>query len=215
MVKLIVVSNRLPINVSKREGELKFQPSVGGLATGIKSFYKSFNSIWVGWPGVFKENLSDEEKVFVEERLKHENCRPVWLSKHDVENYYYGFSNKTLWPLFNYFPTYAVYERRFWKSYVKVNQLFADEVIRLLRPGDIIWVHDYHLMLVPKFIRDKIPDVTIGFFLHIPFPSFEIFRLLPWRKELLEGVIGADLICLLYTSPSPRDGLLSRMPSSA
>ena len=194
MVKLIVVSNRLPINVSKREGELKFQPSVGGLATGIKSFYKSFNSIWVGWPGVFKENLSDEEKVFVEERLKHENCRPVWLSKHDVENYYYGFSNKTLWPLFNYFPTYAVYEKRFWKSYVKVNQLFADEVIRLLRPGDIIWVHDYHLMLVPKFIRDKIPDVTIGFFLHIPFPSFEIFRLLPWRKELLEGVIGADLI---------------------
>ena len=194
MVKLIVVSNRLPINVSKREGELKFQPSVGGLATGIKSFYKSFNSIWVGWPGVFKENLSDEEKVFVEERLKHENCRPVWLSKHDVENYYYGFSNKTLWPLFNYFPTYAVYEKRFWKSYVKVNQLFADEVIRLLRPGDIIWVHDYHLMLVPKIIRDKIPDVTIGFFLHIPFPSFEIFRLLPWRKELLEGVIGADLI---------------------
>ena len=194
MAKLIIVSNRLPVSVSKRGGELKFQPSVGGLATGIKSFYKSFSAIWVGWTGIFEENLNDEEKSIVEARLKHENCYPIWLSKHDIENYYYGFSNKTLWPLFSYFPTYAVYENRFWKSYIKVNQLFADEVSRLLKPGDIVWVHDYHLMLVPKFIRDKIPDATIGFFLHIPFPSFEIFRLLPWRKELLEGVLGADLI---------------------
>ena len=194
MVKLVVVSNRLPINVSKRKGKLHFQPSVGGLATGVKSFYKSFNSIWVGWPGIFKENLKDEERVSVEKYLMCENCHPIWLSKHDVENYYYGFSNRTLWPLFHYFPTYAVYETRFWKSYVKINQLFADEVAKLLKPGDIVWVHDYHLILVPKFIRDKIPDATIGFFLHIPFPSFEIFRLLPWRKELLEGILGADLI---------------------
>ena len=194
MAKLIMLSNRLPISVSKRESELRFQPSVGGLATGIKSFYKSFNAIWVGWPGIFKENLNDEEKSIVENRLESENCYPIWLSKRDVENYYYGFSNKTLWPLFSYFPTYAVYENRFWKSYIKVNRLFADEVAKLLKPGDIVWVHDYHLMLVPKFIRDEIPDATIGFFLHIPFPSFEIFRLLPWRRELLEGVLGADLI---------------------
>ncbi|MCD6593914.1 bifunctional alpha,alpha-trehalose-phosphate synthase (UDP-forming)/trehalose-phosphatase [Candidatus Bathyarchaeota archaeon] len=194
MGKLIIVSNRLPISVSKRRGELRIQPSVGGLATGIKSFYKSHQAVWVGWPGIFKEALQSEEVPLVERRLEEEKCHPIWLSKYDIENYYYGFSNKTLWPLFSYFPNYAVFNAQFWRSYVKVNKIFAEEVEKLASSDDMIWIHDYHLMLLPKLLRERLPEASIGFFLHIPFPSFEIFRLLPWRKEVLEGLMGADLI---------------------
>jgi len=126
-------------------------------------------------------------------RLLSENCHPVSLSQHDVEAYYQGFCNRTIWPLFHYFPLYAEYSEDFWQAYERVNTAFANVVAGIAKPNDIIWIHDYHLMLLPKLLRERLPKATMGFFLHIPFPSFEIFRLLPWRKQILEGLLGADL----------------------
>ena len=194
MSRLILVSNRLPITIQKQGGELQVSRSVGGLATGLDSFYRSQESIWVGWPGMPSEALRSREREIVAQRLRDEDCVPVHLSRNDLEDYYYGFSNNTIWPLFHYFPHDTVYDENLWKAYVRVNRRFCDALLKVIEPDDRIWVHDYQLMLLPGMIRKELPDAQIGFFLHIPFPSYELFRLLPWRRELLEGVIGADLI---------------------
>lgn len=194
MSKLLMVSNRLPTHAVKQGGQITFKRSAGGLATGLASFYKQYESAWIGWPGMITEDLTDDEKTVVTETLHQEKCRPVFLCQEEFENYYYGFCNKTIWPLFHYFPLYTTFNKKHYDSYVKVNQLFCDEVIKIAEPGDIIWVHDYQLLLLPQMIREKIPDISIGFFLHIPFPSSEVFRLLPWRNELLAGMLGANVI---------------------
>jgi trehalose 6-phosphate synthase/phosphatase len=195
MKRLVIVSNRLPVSIERRRGALHFQPSIGGLATGLGSFYKSYDSVWVGWPGIIVNKKEGDEKEVIEQRLLSEfHCQPVFLSQGDVEDYYHGFCNKTIWPLFHYFTQYVVYDEALYKSYVRVNMFFCDIVMKVAQEDDIIWVHDYHLMLLPKLIRERMPNATIGFFLHIPFPSYDIFHLLPWRKEILEGLLGADLI---------------------
>jgi trehalose 6-phosphate synthase/phosphatase len=191
--RLLIVSNRLPISVEKRRGKLRFEPSVGGVATALGAFYKSLHSLWIGWSGIELEKIGEEEQE-VEAKLSSESCYPVFLSQRDIENYYHGFCNNTIWPLFHYFPEYTVYSRDFWQAYERVNRVFADVVAEVAQSSDIIWVHDYHLMLLPKLIRERLPEATVGFFLHIPFPSFEIFRLLPWRSQILDGLLGADLI---------------------
>jgi len=194
MSRLIIVSNRLPVSVTKRANELRFQPSAGGLATGLESSRKSRNSWWIGWPGIAEDNISKQQKKQISTKLKEQTCQPVFLSKKDMQNFYYGFCNKTIWPLFHYFPLYTVYEDRYWQAYKKVNKAFCEAVVSIAKPQDYIWVQDYQLMLLPQLIREKLPNAQIGFFLHIPFPSFEMFRLLPWRKEILNGLLGADLI---------------------
>jgi trehalose 6-phosphate synthase/phosphatase len=118
--------------------------------------------------------------------------KSIFLTRNQIEKYYYGFSNNTIWPLFHYFTQYVIYEERMWETYCDVNKLFYHEIIKIVKPTDIIWIHDYQLMLLPQLIKEKLPEATIGFFLHIPFPSFEIFRLLPWRNEILNGILGAD-----------------------
>jgi len=193
MPRLLIVSNRLPLSVEKRRGRLRFEASIGGLATALGAFYKSHPSIWIGWPGIELEKIKGEEKD-VETRLLSESCQPVFLSEQDVEDYYHGFCNKTIWPLFHYFPEYTVYSQDFWQAYKRVNEVFASAVAEVAEDGDIIWVHDYQLMLLPELIRDRLSKATIGFFLHIPFPSFEVFRLLPWRQQILNGLLKADLI---------------------
>ncbi len=192
--KLFIVSNRLPINLQKKRGEINYIPSVGGLATGLKSFYKIYESIWLGWPGIALNKIKKERDIIKNKLISDYRCYPIFLSQKDVETYYQGFCNKTIWPLFHYFTQYAIYDNALWKGYVKVNKLFCEAILTLAQDPDIIWIHDFHLMLLPQMIREKLFDVTIGFFLHIPFPSFEIFRLLPWRKDLLRGLLGADLI---------------------
>jgi trehalose 6-phosphate synthase/phosphatase len=194
MGRLLVVANRLPLSTARKAGELHFRPSPGGLAVGLSSLPESAERLWLGWPGVTNEKLKSEEKHRIIDRLADENCHPVFLSRKQMEGYYQGFCNKTIWPLFHYFPMRAVYEIRFWKIYKQVNKAFCDEVMRVARPGDRIWVHDYQLMLLPQLLRKRLPDSEIGFFLHIPWPSFELFRLLPWREEILNGLLGADLI---------------------
>lgn len=192
--RLLIVSNRLPVSVERKRGRLRFEPSVGGLVTALGAFYKSRPSMWIGWPGIELEKVERKERKEIEARLASENCYPVFLSQSDIEDYYQGFCNKTIWPLFHYFPDYTEYNADSWQAYERVNQVFARAVTSVARPGDIIWVHDYHLMLLPKLIKDRLPEVTVGFFLHIPFPSFEVFRLLPWRRQILEGLMGAELI---------------------
>lgn len=194
MERILLVSNRLPVTVEKRKGELQYHLSAGGLATGLDSVYNKGNSLWIGWPGINHENVSIEEKEQIQEKLAQRNCAPVFLSRDDSDKYYNGFSNKTIWPLFHYFPQYANFDSDFWDSYVNVNQKFASIIMQNIETDDTVWIHDYQLMLLPALLREKIADITIGFFLHIPFPSFEIFRLLPWRKQILEGLLGADLI---------------------
>ncbi|MFP3879366.1 MAG: trehalose-6-phosphate synthase, partial [Dehalococcoidia bacterium] len=192
MQRVLIVSNRLPITIQERKGELHVERSVGGLATGLSSWYRSFDSIWIGWAGVGRKKIKKEKDVMA--RLESENCYPVALSQEDVEAYYQGFCNKTIWPLFHYFPFDAEYSEEFWAAYERVNTAFANVVAGIAKPNDIVWVHDYHLMLLPGLLRERLPKATVGFFLHIPFPSSEIFRLLPWRDRILEGLLGADLI---------------------
>ena len=192
MQRLLIVSNRLPLTIQERKGELYIEPSVGGLATGLRSWYKSSPSIWIGWAGIGRKKIRKEKDIMA--RLLAENCHPVPLSQPDVEAYYQGICNRTIWPLFHYFPLYAEYSEDFWQAYERVNTAFANVVSGIARPNDIIWIHDYHLMLLPKLLRERLPKATVGFFLHIPFPSFETFRLLPWRKQILEGLLGADLV---------------------
>ena len=194
MQRLLLISNRLPITVEKKKGTLSYTKSVGGLATGLDSFYRSYNCNWIGWPGTYSERFNENDTQQVTESLLDQKCSPVFLSKNDIDNFYYGFSNRTIWPLFHYFPLYAVYQKEHWNSYVEVNKKFRDAVLGIYEKNDFIWIHDYQLMLLPNLIREHIPDANIGFFLHIPFPSMEIFRLIPWRKELLAGMLGADLI---------------------
>jgi trehalose 6-phosphate synthase/phosphatase len=194
MQRMLLVSNRLPLSIEKRKGELLMRPSVGGLATGLKSLSKSSDTVWIGWPGIVQEKIREEMGDLGARLMSQHRCYPVFLTQRDLDPYYHGFSNKTLWPLCHYFTQYAVYEERYWRAYQRVNRVFADTVLRIARPDDIVWVHDYHLMLVPCLLREKLPDASIGFFLHIPFPSFEIFRLLPWREVVLKGLLGADLV---------------------
>ncbi len=192
MRRLLIVSNRLPVSVSKKKGKIIFSQSAGGLATGIGSFYQSYESLWIGWPGL-STNV-DYERAEIREKLSENKMFPVFLTRDQVEKYYEGFSNKTIWPLFHYFTEYTVYNDRLWNAYQRVNSIFCDELNKIARPDDIIWVHDYQLMLLPQMIRELFPDITIGFFLHIPFPSFEIFRTLPWRNIILDGILGSDLV---------------------
>lgn len=189
-----MVSNRLPVGITKNEGKISITPSVGGLATGLASFYKSYDSTWIGWSGIYANDFSAKEISEIKNKLLAENCCPIFLGKDEVEKYYDGFSNKTIWPLFHYFIQYSKYYGDYWEAYCKVNKMFADAVLENIKAGDKIWIHDYHLLLLPELIKKQFPDVSIGFFLHIPFPSYEVFRLLPWRKQLLEGMLGADLI---------------------
>ncbi|HVW15610.1 MAG TPA: bifunctional alpha,alpha-trehalose-phosphate synthase (UDP-forming)/trehalose-phosphatase [Mucilaginibacter sp.] len=193
MPKTIIISNRLPVKVTENNREYELTPSEGGLATGLGSIYRKKNNLWIGWPGLVVTEKEDRQKITAD--LEKLSLFPVYLSHEEISEYYEGFSNEVLWPVFHYYAsTYANYKRSNWEFYVEVNKKFKDAVLSIAEPGDTIWVHDYQLMLLPALIRREQPDLSIGFFLHIPFPSYEMFRLIPWRSELLEGVLGADLI---------------------
>lgn len=193
MVKNVIVSNRLPIQLSKLENSFDITSSSGGLATGFNSI-RDDNSVWIGWSGVKSEEFTTKSNNYIKKILKEQNLIQVELSSIEIENYYYGLSNKSLWPLFHYFIDYSKFNDNHWDTYFKVNKKFCDAVVSNVEKNGTVWVHDYQLMLLPKMIRDLRPDLSIGFFLHIPFPSYEIFRIFPRRKELLEGILGADLV---------------------
>jgi trehalose 6-phosphate synthase/phosphatase len=200
--RLIVVSNRLPFSIRTNEGRLEFAPSAGGLVTGLSSFLNSLQGdaspfseyLWVGWPGDAVDAAS--ERALEEKALSTYRSVPVHLTSPEMDNFYLGFCNKTLWPLFHSFPMLTAYDEPGWDVYRSINRKFADKLISMLRPDDVVWIHDYHLLLLPALLRERFRSMKIGFFLHIPFPSFEIFQLLPsaWRRDLLNGLLGASLV---------------------
>ncbi len=192
-MRLIVVSNRLPFTVSFQDGTLQFKPSAGGLTTGLWSYLdrKALDGVaqsdhlWMGWPGASVPPEHEAAvRIYAEQHFK---SNPVFLPEESMERFYHGFCNKTFWPLFHYFPTLTHYEEDNWQEYRYVNEVFGEAVVKVLQPDDVLWIHDYHLMLLPKLVREKFPEMPIGFFLHIPFPSWEIFRMLPrpWREEII------------------------------
>jgi len=192
MAKTIIVSNRLPVKISQENGKYNYMPSEGGLATGLGSIYKDGDNIWIGWPGLAVSKADHQKEIT--KKLKTESMKPVFLTNTEIEEFYEGFSNETLWPNFHYFNQYIVFDDDMWRAYQKVNRKFARAIAEVLEPEDTIWVHDYQLLLLPEMLREFAPKTSIGFFLHIPFPSYESFRLLPWRRELLEGMLGADFL---------------------
>jgi trehalose 6-phosphate synthase/phosphatase len=192
--KLCIVSNRLPITIRHNEaGELVIERSSGGLATALANSHETYDSVWIGWPGSQIDDLDTQHHVAKMLKQEHRSV-PVFLSECDIERFYHGFSNSALWPLFHYFETFFHYDEEAWASYVQVNRLFCDTVIREVSNDALIWVHDYHLFLLPGMLREHLPEARIGFFLHIPFPSSEMFRVLPCREALLRGLLGADLV---------------------
>ena len=191
-MKLIIISNRLPVKAIKTKGSFRFTRSEGGLTTGLDSLNTDIERHWIGWPGVDAKN--EEEKEIITQHLLEKNFHPVFLSKKDIKEYYEGYSNSKIWPLCHYFFTLIQHESSHWDSYKMVNRLFAKAAEKIMEPGHIVWVQDYQLMLLPRMLRDINPEVSIGYFHHIPFPSYELFRVLPERAQLLTGLLGADLI---------------------
>jgi trehalose 6-phosphate synthase/phosphatase len=194
MSKTIILSNRLPLQISIENGKLEITPSIGGLATGLKSFHKDGNSIWIGWSGLTEDEIPENLKEKVIKKAREEACLAVNLTADEIEGFYYGFSNRGIWPLFHYFMEFTEWDTNQWEAYQNVNRKYALAILEHYEEGDVIWVHDYQLLLVPNMIREQQPNATIGFFNHIPFPSYEVFRTMPWRDEILKGMLGADLI---------------------
>lgn len=202
MGRLIIISNRLPFSLDREGDKVSLRQSSGGLVSAIKSYFEDSSAqrgdlsgkMWIGvadfpqddWDQVGASHAAGQGFDIV----------PIFADKDLYDRYYNGFANSVLWPLFHYFSSLADYDQSYFDAYVQVNQLFAEKIVPILEPGDQVWIHDYQLMILPHLLRKKKPETTIGFFLHIPFPSYEIFRLLPteWKKTLLHGVMGADLI---------------------
>lgn len=193
MSSFIIVSNRLPVSVTRVEGKLEFTVSSGGLATAMSSLAIK-DQLWIGWPGIAEDNLTAAEKALITKELRKYNCHPVHLTSQQVAEFYEGYSNDTLWPIFHYFQAYAKFSHHYWAAYRAVNRRFLNAVKKMAAPDATIWIQDYQLMLLPGSVRNILPESKIGFFLHIPFPSYEVFRLLPERKEIIEGLMGADLL---------------------
>ncbi|SBW06646.1 bifunctional alpha,alpha-trehalose-phosphate synthase (UDP-forming)/trehalose-phosphatase [uncultured Dysgonomonas sp.] len=191
-MKLIIISNRLPLKIVEKNNIYKVISSPGGLSTGLDSLNMKMEKHWIGWPGMYLDDC--KEKEIIDNQLEGQNFHPVYLSPEQIENYYEGYSNSVLWPLCHYFSNYMHYENKYWEAYKEVNNLFCEAALNIIEPGDIVWIQDYQLMLLPKMIRDKVSDISIGYFHHIPFPSYELFRGLPERAEILNGLLGADLV---------------------
>jgi len=184
----VVVANRLPIDMERLpDGTTTWKRSPGGLVTALEPLLRKQRGAWIGWSGI----VDGPQEPIVQDDL---HLHPVRLSAEDVEEYYEGFSNATLWPLYHDVIVKPIYHRGWWERYVEVNRRFAEATSRAAAPGATVWVQDYQLQLVPKMLRTLRPDLTIGFFLHIPFPPVELFMQLPWRAEIIEGLLGADLV---------------------
>lgn len=195
--RLLLVSNRLPITIKRsEEGKFEFNMSSGGLVSGLSGLAKSTTFQWYGWPGL---EIPEDEIPTLKQQLKEEhNAIPIMLDDELADRHYNGFSNSILWPLFHYHPGEITFDESAWNAYTEANRLFAKAIAADVQDNDMVWVHDYHLMLLPAMLREEIGDkrknVKLGFFLHTPFPSSEIYRILPVRNEILLGVLHCDLI---------------------
>ena len=193
--QLVVVSNRLPLSITPNEGAWSVQPGSGGLVTALAPVLRDRNGIWCGWSGTTIEDeapiddLLEGQETAIGYRLM-----PVLLSRDELRNFYFGFANETIWPLFHDLLGRTRFEKQYWESYLTANQRYADVLSAKLSPNNVLWVHDYHLIHLGSMLREKGFLEKIGFFLHIPFPPLDLFKRLPWRKELLEKFLAYDLV---------------------
>jgi trehalose 6-phosphate synthase/phosphatase len=192
--RLVVVSNRLPFTLRKTDEGWRSEKSSGGLVSAMTPLLQKHTGIWIGWAGDSGEGDDEQRREILAEWEDKEHCYAIELAAEVSKGFYEGYANQALWPVFHSFPSRLRFDAKSWDSYVEANRAFCDAVVARHKPGDLIWVHDYHLMLLPKMLRAALPDAVIGFFLHIPFPSADIFPILPRREDILEGLLGADLL---------------------
>ena len=191
-MRLFIISNRLPIKAIKEGNDFVFSRSEGGLATGLASLETDLEKHWIGWPGIGVETESEKKQIQLQ--LEPLHYHPVFLNNRQVKEYYEGYSNSTIWPLCHYFFSYIQHENKCWTTYQQVNELFCNTALPQLTEKDIVWIQDYQLMLLPAMLRNHFPQISIGYFHHIPFPSYELFRVLPEKTQLIKGLLGADLV---------------------
>jgi trehalose 6-phosphate synthase/phosphatase len=192
--RLLVVSNRLPLTLRRAGSGWRSEPSTGGLATALAPVLKRTRGLWIGWPGDVSERFGADRGEVLRDWEERHGYVGVDIPPGVVQRFYQGYANGTLWPLFHQFPSRLEFDPKDWEAYIEANRIFRDAVLERLRPGDLVWVHDYQLMLLPQLLREAAPEAVIGFFLHIPFPASDVFRILPRREELLRGLLGADSV---------------------
>ncbi|RYZ48074.1 MAG: bifunctional alpha,alpha-trehalose-phosphate synthase (UDP-forming)/trehalose-phosphatase, partial [Proteobacteria bacterium] len=192
MGRTLLVSHRLPYSARVKEGQFQLESSVGGLATGLMPLLQDGN-LWFGWSGTAERLTNDATKKLDQEFSSH-GCVPIEFPEKEHHAFLTEMCNGILWPLYHYQVGNLPLQFSGWDEYVEINRITAEKIKSVAKPGDTIWIQDYHFQLLPKMLREMNLEVKIGFFLHIPFPSYEIFRILPWRKEILKGLLGADVI---------------------
>ena len=191
--RIIIASNRLPVSAALNGDSVALKPSEGGLATGIRPWHERTAGVWVGWPGDISRFTRTQRRK-LDRELRAQRIEPIYLSRDQISQYYDGFCNAVIWPLFHYLVDRVPLDTAGWDAYREINDIYAEAIAQIYQPGDVVWIHDYQLMLVPELLRQRLPQARSGFFLHIPFPSSEVFRVFPWRREILNGLLGADLV---------------------
>ena len=194
--RLIVVSNRLPVILKKRKlMDYEIKPAAGGLVTAFVPVLKRRGGLWIGWAGTYFEEGVDLRKLLLENPPTPDfTLSPVEITLQEYEHYYKGFSNEVLWPLFHNLSSYCNFLPEYFEAYKRVNQRFTQTILRDLRPNDFVWVQDYHLIPVAEYLREEKVGNMLGFFLHIPFPPAETFQRLPYRNEIIQGLLAYDLV---------------------
>lgn len=194
MKRLFIAANNLPVIIDKQADECIITPGVKSTVYDLPEFKENYDTCWIGHTGIDNQDFNESQKKQLSLRLKEYRCVPLFPDPQVYQESVHGFAKNTLWPLFHYFPQNATYNDVYWESYISINKMYAEMICSLANDNDTVWIHDYHLLLVPKYIKELKPDISIGLFNHIPFPSFEIFRLLPWREEILDAMLSADLL---------------------
>jgi trehalose 6-phosphate synthase/phosphatase len=192
--RLVVVSNRLPMTLRRTRDGWRAERSPGGLATTLAPILERQEAIWIGWPGASADGDDAERREILDRWALKERLIAVEIPREIVQGFYEGYANQTLWPLFHHFPARVAFNPQGWEAYGAANRIFLETLLEHVRDDDLVWIHDYHLMLLPQLLREARPNARIGFFLHIPFPASEVFRVLPRRDEILRGLCGADLL---------------------
>lgn len=195
--KIIVTSNRIPCSLSMdSDGNIKYKKGIGGLVTALDPILSKNGGLWIGWDGQTGGKTPKIKKVCITDecgKISY-SVECVHLTKKEIRNYYHGFSNRSIWPLFHGFIFQSYFNSDYWKTYVSVNKKFSSIILKKITRDNLIWIHDYHLTLLPGILKESRPELKILFFLHIPFPNYEIFRVLPWNKQILKGLLGCNLL---------------------
>jgi trehalose 6-phosphate synthase/phosphatase len=192
--RVVVVSNRLPVRLKRTGTGWHNKATAGGLATAMDPILRGTEGIWIGWSGDTSGVTDEDRQAITKDWADKHHYLAVDLDPETAQGFYEGIANEALWPLLHHFPSLVRFEPEHWKAYVRANEVFRDEILKHLRADDLVWIHDYHFLLLPQMLREVRPEISIGFFLHVPFPSSSVFRIIPKREELLQGMLGADYL---------------------